>query len=864
MKLIKKFRKRFHFACCWMRLLRIITCEKVLGKPNGFDSITRFFRECNTNNGNRIVWPLKILIMVAYIVFASSCKDDQPVQEAKPLISIDIDSLASFTNDSIRIDGFVFSPIDSNKIWALCNYGESYELNLADGSWVNLNSRFGPFSFGMHKQNIVKDLRYPNLLWLSSPKAGLIAYNTKQKTYVSFSAITYFLSICFVDSLVAVGTYNGLYLIDRSQNKLVKSKSVSELVIKSIIETEDDNLLINNSIIYNPEKDVVLGVWKEKKRILDYKNVNHTLLVCYPNNKIVIKKGKLVKELEYPNQFFNRILVDDEVVWLPLDNLFYGIIKVDFTKNVVDKIRIGIDMNSYEIYNDKDIIWFFKNNLVLCFHKATQLTDYHELPEKFCNTRIDSKYLYGNTLHGFHVFSKDYLLQQTVPLKNTLSEEKKFRSLADSLAIYDEEDFKQFYKGYKLLLTKYANSTNKNIIQNISNLEFQLRWKVPRKFKKILDLEPYVKDSVQDNKIKLMFYMAAIRNFNYLGKLKYSLRYDSVLKQQFQESRDEYHIKQMDEVEKSYSIIQAINANSLPNDLRLWKLGATYYDLFLHVGPETECSIDMTFPFKFLDSLLKKYPSSEYADDAEFLMISHDELSSHEGGDNSWNLEAIKLYLSFLKKYPQTVFTPVVYHKVAGLYYEGPQDEGDELKLYKSALEYADKVIVAFPDYAKIKDVLELRASIRNSISGLLWGLKIKMNKKEFLPNEPIEVTFRFTNRDTIPQKITVFNDKNLPNFCIIVKKYFYDENNDLRKCLVLDRHMVSFDTQRHDTIIGKNLSFTETFDITRCARDSYYEPHGKFTILEPGRYSVEATASLHFTGSSISSNTVFFRIKAK
>lgn len=817
------------------------------------------------NVSRNAVFQLNTVLVVASFLFLVSCKTEFRKRDSKPFINIDINGMASFGNDAIDIEDFIFSPVDSNVVWILNSDGHSYELSLKDSTWTRLDKRLGTYSKGLRKKNIVKDSKYSNLIWLSANEHDLLVYDVVNDTLHVFNNIKFFNSICFLDSIVAVGTINGLYIIKREQNQVYKSKGIYGMEVNKVEDNSGKSLLINGTIVYDYRHDIVQNVRSVKKKMYACKRVNNLLLVNWANDLVVIQSGKVRRKFAYPNNLFDNIVVDEKAVWLPFKDLRYGIIRFDFVNNILDTIRISRYIGEYKVADDKEYIWFYTESSVFIFNKTTYQTNFLELDKSYYNTVMDSLYFYGNTSERFDIYEKTYLLKLAEDYRPLLIEENQFKKTVDSLEIHQIDDFKTYYKCYKLLSAKYGNSNNPAIKSGLNDIKNEFMWRLPKSYKKLVSLERYIIDSVQDIGLIAKYYLGIIQYCNQHGKLHQSLKYDSILKEQFPQRRSVYHSGQMNEVAKSYSIIKAINASGLPHDVRLWKLGKAYYDLFFHVGPITECSsFDMTYPFLYLDSLLKIYPNSEYADDATFLKISHIEGSTHEGGDNSFNLEAIKIYLAFLNKYPQTVFAAEVYHRISLLSHEGSQEVGDEYKLFNAALKYADIVISQYPEYAEIEEVIRLRESIRFSLSGILWKLKIKANKKAYLLGEPVEVTFNFTNTDTIPQTIQVFKDKLLPNFRIIVKKYYNEESLDLRDCLKLDRNIESDNFAKQDTLIRKKMSFTEVWDITKCARDSYYEPCGKFELREPGFYSITAYAYLHPTGHEITSNTVYFKIKAK
>jgi len=804
-----------------------------------------------------------LVFILAFIVI--SCKTDTQIKDIKPFISINIINQAKFENDTIGIEDFMFSPIDSNAIWTLNTNGPSYELKLTDSSWTKLDKKFGIYSYGLKKHNIIKDTVDKDLIWICNFHSGLIAYNIKKDTLFEFKAIKPISSICFLENNVIIGTWSGLYIIERKQNEVIKSESIAEINVSKIEKIEDNILLINNKFKYNYSIDKILNIREEDKNIYSQKEINGFAITSYNDNTVSVLKGNIRKEFKYPKYLIDNIIIDNENVWIPFEKLKSGIIKYNYTQKLIDTLQIGYEFGNYKLMNDFGYIWFYNDLSILCFNKKNGSTNQIPLKERINNLVVDSKYVYVNTWHSVEIFEKAYLLQNSIDIKISSNEEDRYKELIDSLGIYKTNDFKEYYNSFKILNSRFSNSTNKRISQQLNSFKESLRWRLPYDFEQIKTIEEYVKDSIEDKKIKASYYLQAIMVANHNGKLKESLKYDSILEKNYPDNRTEYHIKQMSEVLKSYELIKTIHSSKQPDDLRLWRLGKSYYDLFLHVGPETEAStINMSYPFIYLDSLLKNYPTSNYADDAEFLMLSHFEGGSHEGGDNSYNLTAIEEYKKLLEKYPTTEFTPDIYYKICGLYYECESSFKDKPKYYKLALDYADKILNKYPTYAKEKNVEEYKKSIKRSISEVLWDLNITSGKTDYKPDEPIVITFNLKNIDNKPKSIQVLKDNQIPNFSLWIERYPFDEHATTYEIIRLERATESYNKVKIDTLIGTNQTFSETWDIERDARDSFREAPGKFILNETGRYKIYAYGSENCFDHSIPSNIIWIKIKDK
>lgn len=660
-------------------------------------------------------------IIILLSIFLLSCSTGNLQKDSKPFISIDIKDFAKLSNDTIGIDDFMISPIGSNAIWTFNTNGPSFELKLTDSSWTNLDNKFGKYSYGLKKDNIVRDTIDKELIWICNFRSGLIAYNTVNESYIEFKSVKHVSGICFLENNIVIGTLEGLYVLDRNYKAAVKSHSIAGVNVNNIKKISSNLLLINDMYEFDIDKDSIVKTREKDSNIYASKNIKDVEITTYQNNNLRIKKGDLEKNMHYPNYLIDNVIVDDEIAWIPLQNSEKAILKYNLINDSIESIPIGYGLRDYKLLNTDDLIWLYYDNEILWFNKIDYSTNQFTIEERIYNAIVDSKYLYINTWHGIEIYEKAFLFKKSIDISGFVNEEKRLNDLIDSLGIYKTFDFSGSYNSYKILHTKFSNSQSKRIQFHLNDIKESLKWRLPKNFEEIKSLEKYILDSINDTEIIALFYLQAIRVANHNGKLKESLGFDSILNHSYPDFITDYHSSQMREVAKSYKSITSINSSSLPPDEKLWLSGKAYYDLFLHIGPETEVSsIDMTFPFLFLESLLKKYPKSNYADDAEFLILSHIEGGSHEGGDNSYNLTAIEKYKSIIKKYPDTEFTPEIYHKISELYYSCDSAYVDNLKYYKIAMKYADKIIANYPSYKKVKAVVGLKEEIERSISEIL------------------------------------------------------------------------------------------------------------------------------------------------
>lgn len=371
-----------------------------------------------------------------------------------------------------------------------------------------------------------------------------------------------------------------------------------------------------------------------------------------------------------------------------------------------------------------------------------------------CKTDIQQKV--GNSTNIDNNSDHDKIENKIVDSNVSQNEVNKFNLYVDSLRIKNLYVFKEYYNAINKLNLRYSNSSNPIIIEKVNYYNQLIKSRVPYDLEQIKTHEIFINDSIDNNEIKESFYISAFSSSLYHGKLKEALRYGSILKENFP-NVDIWIIQdaQINEIGKSYELIENVHSSKEQDDIKLWKIGTLYYDLFKKVGPVAEYSaVDMSFPFSYYDSLINLYPKSSYADDAAFRKLNYNERASHEGGDNSFNLKAVEEYKKLLKQYPNTEYTPEILHRISWLYYECESKYQDKPKYYKLARSYAARILDDYSTYEKIDQVKELKQAIENSISKVLWELTISTNKGEYIPTEPIYVTFNLKNIGNHTKKI--------------------------------------------------------------------------------------------------------------
>lgn len=776
-------------------------------------------------------------------------------------INIEIQEKVVFKTDSIFIVDLMISPIDSNKIWVFNKRGSAYELGLKDTSWTSLNKRFGKYSSRIKSENLFYDDWDANLIWIGNFHKGLIAYDIAKNSYLEFPEICPISSTLFLKESVFFGTWRGLYKFDRSSDTAIKIVHTSGIHVNAIEKINKNELLINYEYRYNHKTDSDLTEDSITKEIYSRKTKHNFQLISYFDDVLNIHKDDILKSFTFPNFSFKNIIVDEEVIWLPYHDLADGIKKYSFPENKTLNIYVGYDFVNYKIANDNDYIWFFKGNKVLCLSKSDNSIKSIDLEFSINHLIVDPNYVYMNTWHSIEIWSKDYLLDNAISIEEVVNEEAEFSNLLGSIRIYSDSDFSEYYERYKQLQIAFQNTSNSRILEKLSSLKKSIPYRIPYDKIDLKQLNKEYLDKIEEDDIKASVYVIASKHANYKANFKESLTIDSILLKNYPQYRTDIHIFSIDKIKEYYPNIKNLETSDLSGDGYLWKIGNAYYELFRYVGPRTEASTaDMTLPFQFFKNLVEEYPDSEYADNAEIFMFTYREQGSHEGGYIENNLMLVNEYKKLLAKYPNTEQKPYVYHNICRLYVD-PFSSFEERTIYLNlAKEYAQKILVEFPDYEHTEEVRNDLAAIEQKLPQTLWKLEIESNKKVYSPDEPIYITFSLKNIDDKPKQIKLSTVNKIPNFIIFIEKYPFDAQSNRGERLKLERDINTYIEHRLDSTILPNQIYTAKWDIKKIARRSFSGGQGSYNIREEGRYRVESYAGSNSI--PVPSNVIWFSIK--
>lgn len=792
---------------------------------------------------------MKNLVIIIICVFLIQCngtvqKDHAKTNDFKTKDIFKVKESINYTNDTISFGELYIPSFSANTIWALHTNGKSYELNLSDSSWSNLESKIGIFSHGLKTKNIKRDVINDSLIWICNFHRGLASYNFVNGRLTAFNEIRPVSAVLFLDDYAIFGTWHGLYMINRKGNSAIQSQGLAGLHVSNIEPVDEEKLLINNQYEFSVVSDSVLYTRKNNENLYAKKQENGFEITSYETNEITIKKNGRIKKFDLPKYYINNLVTDKSNVWIPHRKLDDGIIRYDFLNDTVETIPVKYELYNFKTISDKEWLWFFLKDEILCFSKNDYSIKKHSFESKKNQITIDSLNLYMNTWHSIDVFNKAYFYWNMRDLMDFRNEEISFSR--SKYRLQNDKGFIEYYKAYNDLAIKFKDAKSNRIRNELEMYRSYLAARLPYNLEEVKKIEAFVKDSIKDKDIEASYYLHAIMIANHTGNFNTALKYDSVLIRDYPEYRDRNHENNMKEVLKSYQTILQVELSDEMKDVKLWKTGKAYYDAFRFVGPRTEASTtNMSLPFKFFDTLINKYPESKFSDNATYLILGNRWADLCEGGDNETYLRVIEAYETFLSDYPDSELIPAIYMELIMLNKTilCPYDE--KTKYYKQALKYIEKATSLYPNYEYAMDMQSQRTAIENAIAKHSWHLKTETNKFKYKTYEPIFISFELKNTFREAQSISIFADSSNPNFRLNIVGY----ENQQKFRVDFERESWQFNHARIDSVIQPGEIYYERWEIKTTANNSYDDPPGKFIINKPGKYYIQPSFRIGMFG---------------
>lgn len=613
------------------------------------------------------------------------------------------------------------------------------------------------------------------------------------------------------DDFEFAGTPSGLYKIDSKTKYGIIVEKLAEFNVRYIIREGDNILRLNDGLRYDISNNLVSGTYK-KDNIKAVRQTDKLILAqLFDETLLLIKENDTTRISNYTGESLDNVVFDKEYIWIPVD-LRKGIYRYSIGTGNLDLIKIGYDFRNYSVQGNDSLLLITNNEGVLEFNKNNHKAYFVKSGE---DQQSDSDKVDVTKL----------ILQET-PFFSYVSEE---------LTLFTGGDIRSSYEKFLEINSRFQKSPNKRIQDKLTELKASLPALLPYSFDQAKTLERFCTDTVRDNDVIAGFYLHMIKMAIYEGRLKDALYYDGLLSNKYPDSGNEAHTSIIQKVKQTDAYLSSLSKD-LPEDEYLWLTGKAYYDLFLVAGPVGKGNINMTFPFSFLKKLKKNFPAGNYADNADYLMLSH--IEGMASGDANLYQKVLKEYKALMLKYPTSELQPHFMERFAKMAFHYKPEDGNRIKYLEESQKYLTDLQNAYPAYFRDNNIQSLSMEVEEGLSKCRWKFSVDTRKKSLNLNEPVVLTFTMTNIDSIPKALKVSDDAGIPNFIISVQHYGLYADYLIEE-LTIQPDFRYYIKSVSDTSVAPGASYSETWNIRDRARNSFSQPAGKFVFNQAGRYKI-------------------------
>ncbi len=811
-----------------------------------------------------------ISIVSLFLVFESKAFNEDTLTVKKYAFPSEVKS-----SKNMKYNHLLFSPISNNKIWLLDANEDAYEFDIETANFKSLRPFLGGFSVSPH---VVKDSNNDNIFWIHSFHEGVIKYDKSTGTKTVFTIREFFRGEAITKVVprkdkVWICTAGGLFYFLRKDGNIVEIKEFKNIWINSVYP-EKDRLWIKSDMIYFLKTKKAIQFFEESwpyqgmkllKVVNGYKifgksgesKLKDSVLVVDDNDKILA----VLKEVP-----LNAVTLDnDENLW------FFGPGIVKFStgeKQVVDKQKARIEGS--KVYNCEKYVYFVMNYRNFSrFDKLTGQTEIFE-PDRNCQDFIvDDNY--------FWVLFEDGIVKLNKTNNDSLFKLKSSIKRVRAGDLFEEDDIiEKIKKAGKMISSIQEEKRTKWVAEENNKYTFQLALRT-YDAEDIKRIQYFLNKDIQPLEREIGYYILVTSSLM-LGHPGLSLQYYDKFKTEFPKSDFLNLIEEEDIkiIKATDSTMQEIKSKNLPEDEKLWKLGNLFFETSRVSWTHGQVSLNTDYSFSILEELIEKYPSGNWADNAEMKMLLFNEGLIHEGGDIT--LSCIDKYKSFIEKYPNSELLPVAKLEIGNHYFDFvwgsiyehyKRMELSEIKDYVNKAEFWYKDIISnYPDNEYSEKAKSRMKEIEAFLEESSWCLELIISDTSFLITDTITINLKLQNLGKKDKTIKVRKD--LPNFAISV--YNLGSNKNARSGgkvpFIKDFSIDMKEKQIISKVITANGgSYSEIQNIQELTFDDDGPFNawgiGKYKLNHPGWYKIIARFKNPENYNDIISNEVFFLIKA-
>jgi hypothetical protein len=748
-----------------------------------------------------------IYFCCCHIFFTSCAQVSKNKQEAYLLSNIEVDSFRIYETGESTVDKFTFSPLNKNAVW-LGEQCEKFEIDLKTGKKQLLMDFLGEKSINITK---IDSYEENSFVYLNSQNECFF-YNNKEKIKISLEENINHPVVYFESNLIWFGWRLGLKKYNRATKQLEKIEGFSSVSYPILpFNALNGDLLINNTIVFHPNTNK----WEYRASNGDCKDMNyHEFFDMHlgingigvmrytdkSNNLITIPSlGKYYGQVACAKQsiLWTRFNYSQDTLWF---NWY------DYAKSTYGQLSFQLPENTIGICrNYKNLLiqklskgWVIGNKLnkTTCF--VAQL-----LPEKIDQLEMDSRNIYLLGENKFMVISFDWLLKNGLPLSKYAEENKVFNKMYHEL--FKDIDLEVEAKKRQQIVEIFKKSSNPFIAEKIKQLTQNLYGNVNFEQQNDIDfVNAEIKKGNLDSLQTSSFYNKISRFYARKLEIKkakfYSTKYCNFTKQ-----------KPINAFPKFVVFCQKLDSlkNTKPSeDAFMYSYAKILYDYAIRNDDfESSSMYDVSYAETQYQKLIKKYPNSPWADDAEFddLMI---QLYHYCEGGCSYNMNDLKRLDNFISKYPTSEHIPEILCSAASICIQS-YDENPEIqtKNARIGLTYLTKIKENYPEFLDNESYKQIQKEYDNFIP-LHWKVCEGTSKTKYKSGETISFVLTLQNINDTAQVFTTQLANDYPVFSMAA---YYMSDDGCSKVMpeysVIDKFEESAPNKQKDIKIeGKEI----------------------------------------------------------
>ncbi|MCB0530865.1 MAG: hypothetical protein KDD14_01630 [Saprospiraceae bacterium] len=771
--------------------------------------------------------------------------------------------------------GFLFSPIEKNKIWLLPEHQDGgFELDLKTGKRTPFYEKFGHafLKKPLRAEWVHFDPYDKNCTWFLNFYEGVFCFDhaTRQGRFFDIAQNKRVMqTILFTAKHVWISTSTGLWMYDRLTGICGPVQGSPDIGAARLAATPDGKVLVGYQYLYDPAS----YCWEELTTyrglpITQIKDIEEaggfTLAAKKDDTRLYIihpdgTTSKMVANIyskrpggggvsSPARNFLNyRFLFPEPPFFWSINNS--NVQRLDARTGEIQDFDFGgmVIQGGFPTVNAPAEIWNFNSDYWLSLQKTSGENQIYRaaLNNRILSANADSEYLYLLGTDAFAIVNKQYLAKryaadQTLPAKRAL-----LNHLIDSLQVYPVDDWPVHREKTNFLIKQFAGISDPYIRSRIA--QFAISFNCPRDEK---SLRQFLEEDGLDTLIVDRAYICVVENMVRRGALRDALRLNLELKARyansppFQGGNSERDLSQL--LQTIVGQLDSIDQTGNSAYEILWGRGLLIEEFCRRCE---YFSNSVCYDYRLADSIYLKlereYPQSPRADDAAFQRIMNSRC--HEGEDGSDHPEEVEAWEKFIRKYPISELRADALGNMTWALGRTEADLRKGLRWLAEAEQLNPALFEIDSNGNEIGYYAYTKREFQQQLNWIDLDFTFQFKKKNNRRNEPVEVVFIVRNKSNETKYLRRIIDPALPNFSIEVTP-----DNALVNCVRPLEYVESkvYNFPRNSAGWGilelpPGKTYSETWDLTKTVSREHSAFLGRYVFNQPGTYRVQAASVL-------------------